>query len=536
MKKSVFLIVILFLFSFQMLISQNLVPNDGFEDYSSCNITYGDEHIAVGWKDVIVQPGNYGADYFTKCAGNGFSVPSNVWGYQEPLAGRSYMVVATASPRIGSNYRENIYTKLSKKLKPNTPYVITFSLSKTDVTQYSSNNFGVKFSEDSLFPVDNSAHFFISDILTNAEDWTTYTGVFVADKEYEYMAIGNFFDDVHTDMIMDCPSCEFDHSTYYVDEVCVVESINLVHNYSFEEYSSCEKLDYGTEYYCLNWFDAYTYPGDLPSNYGAEYLNACHSGNFSVPQNVWGHQYAATGQAYMSLVTHSNDIGNGYRESIATLLYAAMIPSERYFLSFKINLADVSPLATNKFCMKFTTTRNFPIDNKAQFYNEEVDPNKNDWITVSTIYTADSSYKYLALGNYFDDSHTQIVRCCPNGLKEHAGYFFDDIIVVPLKGSCGDHIMGTSRTIHSQHIFPKIFPNPAREIIHVEYTSERRTASLGFSIVDVAGRIVKTVTRNNHSSPNLSIPIGDLSAGTYMLIVTEKQAVISSAKFLVTPQ
>ena len=58
----------------------------------------------------------------------------------------------------------------------------------------------------------------------------------------------------------------------------------------------------------------------------------------------------------------------------------------------------------------------------------------NYWQHFSFNYTADSSYKYITIGNFRDDAHTLVSIFGSNG----AYYFIDKIEIIPVLNIIGD--------------------------------------------------------------------------------------------------
>lgn len=88
MKLSIVLSVLLLVNTFW---SQNLVPNSGFETFTSCPIGPGEITNVTGWSN----PDTATADYFNQCNAGVFpfpslSVPSNIMGYQQARSGSGY--------------------------------------------------------------------------------------------------------------------------------------------------------------------------------------------------------------------------------------------------------------------------------------------------------------------------------------------------------------------------------------------------------------------------------------------------------------
>ncbi|MEO5673143.1 MAG: T9SS type A sorting domain-containing protein, partial [Chitinophagales bacterium] len=96
-------------------------------------------------------------------------------------------------------------------------------LSRADAIneQGATNNFGFRFStlpSSIANPalINNFSNVHCDSIITNQNSWTRIEGTFIADSAYQYIALGNFYDDVLTDTV-NCAS----EAMYYVDFICV---------------------------------------------------------------------------------------------------------------------------------------------------------------------------------------------------------------------------------------------------------------------------------------------------------------------------
>jgi len=201
--------------------AQNLVPNPSFELMSQCPNAQGQADFATGWfKSTVNNIPPSHADYMNTC-GTGYSVPSNPWGTETPATGNGYMAITTKVPSLGPNYRENIYAQLNTPLVVNQRYDLSFKLSLCDYFQYSSNKMGLKFSNSTNISVNNTAHLFAANQVTLQSGWVTISGEFVADSAYNYIGVGNFFDDANTTEMTACSSCAQAYNIYYVDDISV---------------------------------------------------------------------------------------------------------------------------------------------------------------------------------------------------------------------------------------------------------------------------------------------------------------------------
>lgn len=195
----------------------NLVQNPGFENNSACPFTLAEVDKAISWDSCRSTP-----DYFNLCGINSEAqVPFNAVGYQQPAQGNAYCGFITYDPN--TFYREIIVGQLSLPLIISQKYYITFKVNRADsnfVVGYSTNKIGVKFSKvkQKHTLINNVAHFYSNNVIIDKTNWTKLSGSFIADSAYNYIMIGNFFDDANTTVINDGTGT---FGYYYIDEVCV---------------------------------------------------------------------------------------------------------------------------------------------------------------------------------------------------------------------------------------------------------------------------------------------------------------------------
>jgi hypothetical protein len=199
--------------------------------------------------------------------------------------------------------------------------------------------------------------------------------------------------------------------------------INLVPNPSFEDTVYCS--DQGRLSGCKYWVNCRETP---------DYNHSCHEGPFDVPDNYMGYQYAATGEAYCQLWTYS--ITGSYREYIGVALTQPMVIGQTYAVSFKCSPGAYNNycLQTNKLGIRFSTVpfdsaNPAPIDNFAHVYTEDVVTDTSNWTVVTGSFTADSTYTFLVLGNFFSDENTDTI--VPDSeCFAFAVYYVDDVVVM----------------------------------------------------------------------------------------------------------
>lgn len=208
----------------------NLVLNQSFENHTACTSTLSDLN---DWSSYRGSP-----DYFNSCNTytDYYSIPSNGAGYQAAKEGQAYVgLVAYAT---GGEAREYIGSTLSQSLVIGQTYYVTFYVSLGEVDAINKqyipcNKIGARFStvsangSDNPFPgtnpvsTNNFAHVYTNSIISDTLNWVKIQGSFVADSAYQYIIIGNFFDDANTDTIYRPNGI---YSYFYIDDVCVSTS------------------------------------------------------------------------------------------------------------------------------------------------------------------------------------------------------------------------------------------------------------------------------------------------------------------------
>lgn len=202
-------------------LAQNLVPNPSFEIFSLCPSVSPQINNATGWSSYRETP-----DYYNSCDTSTFrSVPQNWAGFQYASIGDAYAGFFTYSSIV--LYREYLGAQLINPLVVGQRYYVNIKVSLTNSSGAlcATNNIGALFSTiqyntSSPTPVSNFAHVFNSTPIQDTTNWTTISGSFIADSAYQYIIIGNFFDDANTTFIK-MNSSNNCYSYYYVDDICV---------------------------------------------------------------------------------------------------------------------------------------------------------------------------------------------------------------------------------------------------------------------------------------------------------------------------
>ncbi|MCW5898068.1 MAG: T9SS type A sorting domain-containing protein [Flavobacteriales bacterium] len=214
--------------------AQNLVPNPSFEEFTDClevNTAYTVETGPLGW----FSAGGTG-DYYLSCLPYGAfnGVPLSSAAFQYPQDGECYAGVVTyqQSPEV----REFFMIELLQPLMVGQTYFASFfanaawngSLPYPPV-YLASSHVGMKFTTqpspwvngDPWPTGDNEAHVYHPWIIADTVGWTLVSGSFVADSAYQYVMIGNHFDNANTDTLHFATFAWTPRAYTLIDNVCV---------------------------------------------------------------------------------------------------------------------------------------------------------------------------------------------------------------------------------------------------------------------------------------------------------------------------
>ncbi len=293
------------------------------------------------------------------------------------------------------------------------------------------------------------------------------------------------------------------------------EAQNLVPNHSFEEYEVCP---YTTGFQ----------EGDRPTHWRSwlnspDYFHAC-AGSLqdidtlvSVPHNGWGFQHAWGGEAYVGYYAYSTT--DQYREYIGAELLEPLEVGEIYHVSFRTNMAwDGNYWYTGGACnnmgLLFTMTSNawedfvgppFLFRNHAHLYSPTVITDTVGWTLVSGAFVADSAYRYVVLGNFFENALTDTLAIPPGG-AETIYYFVDDVHVCRQQEGCD----GTGVGEMEDAVAPWAVLDPASGDVLLTWHARPWFSA---EVVDMAGRVVG---RGEAHSNMLRLQATSWSTGIYI--------------------
>jgi Secretion system C-terminal sorting domain len=212
---------------------------------------------------------------------------------------------------------------------------------------------------------------------------------------------------------------------------------NLVLNWSFEQDSTCLLNIYTCDRSGLiDWYNPT--PGATP-----DWLDSTcfgNSGNWGVPQNYAGWQYAKSGVSYVGL--SFADLTYNYREYVMGTLSDSLNRSNKYCVEFFVSLADSlwwacsavgAYLSPDRIC--YPNTMDTVIHYTPQIENPLTHflTDKVNWAPISGEFSAEGGESFITIGNfysspeYFDSvGHGGLIWRQP---YPSAYYYIDDVYV-----------------------------------------------------------------------------------------------------------
>jgi outer membrane protein OmpA-like peptidoglycan-associated protein len=216
------------------LLSQNLIPNNSFEQYDACPARLGTfESDVAHWST----PTKGSTDYFNSCS-TVMGTPENFNGTQPSDFGNGYAGLYLYAP---DDYREYVQVPLTHTLEKGKTYQVSFYVSLAERSDFAVKDFGILFSKDSLsldikkeiskmhrYKIVGNAYNYMEIGYTNfykdTRDWILVSTRFEAKGSENYMTIGNFKNNAGTRKFKTKKGAK-QGAYYYLDMV----SLNQLH-------------------------------------------------------------------------------------------------------------------------------------------------------------------------------------------------------------------------------------------------------------------------------------------------------------------
>lgn len=209
--------------------AQELVPNGGLEDHTTCPDAMGQLDRATGW----APPTTGSTDYLNACqaAANSVGVPANLFGEQAAHGGQGYAgFLAFSGPENTGPLDDHEYLThaLATPLVPGQWYTVSFYVSLAEVSKYAINDLGALLSVQPPHRADMLSFTATPQVMNTSlamlddeNGWTRIQGCVQADSAYAYITVGNFHVAEATVYEVVSPDAGSWFTYYYVDDVSV---------------------------------------------------------------------------------------------------------------------------------------------------------------------------------------------------------------------------------------------------------------------------------------------------------------------------
>lgn len=301
--------------------------------------------------------------------------------------------------------------------------------------------------------------------------------------------------------------------------------VNLVPNFSFEEYAECPLND-GNLYFANGWslFSA--------SNTSPDYYNICAPPNgFNVPQSIFCYQQDNRDcGAYIGVLTFETSGGQS-KEHIGIQMIDTLIVGQKYYISFYTVMGEYRSnssgsqygMPSNNIGIKLSTipyssNNPTPIDNFAHLHSETVITDSINWSRISGSIIADSAYNYLVIGNFYSNENTDTTNYnCSNCFNSGSYYLVDDVCVSTDSLLCngGIELLPCIVSVEENNLKNRIniYPNPASDYITIN--TENQQSPFDITIYNTMGQ--KLYHEKNIHNSNQKIDVSQYN--TNLLII-----------------
>jgi len=307
---------------------------------------------------------------------------------------------------------------------------------------------------------------------------------------------------------------------------------NIVPNYSFEQYDSCQfTLNVSAYEYslnCISWGQATSDP--------VQYYNACDTaaaslGGFypwvGVPNNVQGNQNAYEGVGYTGIGVYDS-VEPEFKQYLITNIPELDVDTA-YQVTIHISLADSSRFATDGMGVFFTTygspnlgTLGTLIESpQIDYTSYGIISDTANWTTLTSTFVADSAYTSLIIGIFKPASEMNIF-----GFNSHAhkiAYYYVDAVVVEKLSSTG------IKSINSND-GAKIYPNPFTDHATLLFSNPYNLPH-SLSLYNAEGQIM--LRQDNITSGKTRIDKDNLPSGFYYYQLTNADNIVANGKVII---
>jgi hypothetical protein len=320
----------------------------------------------------------------------------------------------------------------------------------------------------------------------------------------------------------------------FLASLFISKAQNLVQNYSFENYYSCPTTDNSIGY-IEHWGGGYPV-------YFSKFCTAIPDGG--CPKNAVGYQYPHSGNAYMGIYTFfaKGNPDSNTRDYLQDSLLSALKPGIKYYVTFYVSLADSMKYACNNIGAFFSDsslvypfTRTVKPTIMPQVENDTANHliDKINWMKVSGNFVAKGGEKFITIGNFLDDSHSDSIFVNSLAHSENIwveAYYYVDDVIVSTDSNYADSLFPTAvQNISKPKTVVDVFPNPSNGVFTLEQSAEKQS-----EVIEVYNVLGEKIYYSSFSAPRITLNLTGQPSGIYLYRITsEKGEAIGSGKLFI---
>jgi hypothetical protein len=131
---------------------------------------------------------------------------------------------------------------------------------------------------------------------------------------------------------------------------------------------------------------------------------------------------------------------------------------------------------------------------------------------------ADSAYKFIGIGNFFDDANTDTLSL---GENSFLAYYYVDDMCVSIDSTYADNWTGVTEYNKSKDLL-RIFPNPFENFLSISFIDQQFfDTNTSVQVFDMCGDLLLQQTANDSNAMEIT-DLEDLAAGVYLLMIKNK--------------
>ncbi len=241
------------------------------------------------------------------------------------------------------------------------------------------------------------------------------------------------------------------------------------------------------------------------------------------PNTPFGFQLPKTGNSYVGFGVSAYPYIIGAREMITGQLTNALIGNHLYYVNFYVSACDNCHIYVDKIGAYFSVDSLSPDSDFVYQYTPQIEnPTGNiitdtiNWTAISGYFTAQGGEKWITIGNFRDDAHTQF-DSVSNWVNVEAYYYLDDVSVIDCTATGINELNQINFTL---------LQNPV--INSLGFTSQMQLQRA--IIFNIVGEVLKTQTFSTIT--NYQIDVADLPKGIYFLQVETRDKRRGVRKFV----